>query len=241
MNKSLNIRRWGSGQRVVCLHAVGHSGEDFAAFAARVGPGYEVVAPDFPNDGGPVTPERYADLVEPLLGEAPILIGNSLGGAAAILLAARRPVKALVLCNSGGLAPVGPAERRAIAALVRFFDAGARRAWWFPAAFALYYRLVLPRADKRRREIVAGAYDIAPLLAKAWAGFARPEADLRGLTVTAPTLFAWTTGDRIIPWSKSKAAAERYPNRKVRFFRGGHAAFLEDADAFAAAFREGVP
>lgn len=250
----LAVKRWGAGQPVVCLHAIGHGADDFAPFAARVGEGFEVVAIDWPgqgdspHDGGPVTAAHYADLVEaalPQLCKGPaIFIGNSIGGAAAITLAARRPeaVRALVICNSGGLAPVGMVEKWAIGALAAFFQAGARGAGWFKPAFAAYYRLVLPRAPERRRQIVASAYDIAPLLAEAWAGFAKPEADLRTLApqIAAPTLFAWAKGDRIIPWAKSRAAAERFPHHKARFFRGGHSAFLEDADAFAEAFREGV-
>lgn len=250
----LDVRRWGSGAPVVCLHAIGHSTTDFEAFAARVGEGFEVIAVDWPgqgaspHDGGPVTADHYADLIEALLPkltkQPAIVIGNSIGGAAAIVLAARRPdlVRALVLCNAGGLAPVGAMERRAIGALTSFFQAGARRAWWFKAAFAAYYAMVLPRAPKRRREIVDTAYEIAPLLAQAWASFAQPEADIRRLAekVKAPTLFAWAKSDQIIPWAKSRAAAARFPHHQVRLFRGGHAAFLEDTDAFAEAFREGV-
>jgi pimeloyl-ACP methyl ester carboxylesterase len=250
----LAVRRWGSGAPVICLHAIGHSGADFEAFAQRVGAAFEVIALDWPgqgdspSDAGPVTPEHYADLVEAALPhlcrQPPIVIGNSIGGATAILLAARRPdaLRALVLCNSGGLAPVGPTERQAIGLLTAFFRAGAQGAWWFKAAFAAYYRLILPLAPARRREIVASAYEVASVLAEAWAGFARPEADLRHLapTITTPTLFAWARGDQIIPWSKSKAAAERFPHHEVRLLRGGHSAFLEDTDAFAAVFREGV-
>jgi 4,5:9,10-diseco-3-hydroxy-5,9,17-trioxoandrosta-1(10),2-diene-4-oate hydrolase len=250
----LAVKRWGKGDPVVCLHAIGHGAADFEAFAKRVGDGFEVIAIDWPGqgdspaDGGPVTPEHYADLLEAelpkLCKSAPIVIGNSLGGATAILLASRRPeaVRALVLCNSGGLAPVGPFEQRAIGAIAAFFRAGARRAWWFKTAFAAYYAMVLPRAPKRRREIVADAYRIAPILAEAWEGFRRPEADLRAFapTIQTPALFAWAKSDRLIPWAKSRAAAEQFPRHAVRLFRGGHAAFLEDADAFAAAFREGV-
>ncbi|HEX6865653.1 MAG TPA: alpha/beta fold hydrolase, partial [Caulobacteraceae bacterium] len=143
----LAVKRWGAGQPVVCLHAIGHGADDFAPFADRVGPGFEVIAIDWPGqgasplDGGPVTAAHYADLLEaalPKLCKGPaILIGNSIGGAAAITLAARRPeaVKGLVICNSGGLAPVGPVERRAIALLTAFFRAGERGAGWFKPAF----------------------------------------------------------------------------------------------------------
>lgn len=250
----LAVRRWGSGTPVVCLHATAHTGEDFAPFAARVGEGFEVIALDWPGqgdspfDGGPVTADHYAGLVEAALpalcAEPPIVIGNSIGGAAAIILAARRPeaVKALVICDPGGLAPVGPRERKAIGLLVGLFRAGARRAWWYRAAYGAYYRLILPRAARRRRQIVAMAYETAPILVEAWSGFAAPQADIRALApkVTVPVLFAWAESDRIIPFEKSEAAVGAFPRHTVRLFRGGHSAFLEDADAFAEAFREGV-
>src|SRR5262249_57743760 len=77
------------------------------------------------------------------------LLGNAIGGAAAIRYAATHPerVTALVLENPGGLdAADDRVGRTAIAAMVAFFAAGARGAGWFPAAFAAYYRLVLQRA-----------------------------------------------------------------------------------------------
>jgi 4,5:9,10-diseco-3-hydroxy-5,9,17-trioxoandrosta-1(10),2-diene-4-oate hydrolase len=147
-----------------------------------------------------------------------------------------------VLCDPGGLAALDGTARTAIGLLTALFRAGAHGAGWYRAAFDLYYRQVLPRAPKRRAEIVAAAYDIAPALAGAWAGFDQPESDLRVLppTVTAPVLLAWSKGDRIIAWSRCKAAALTFPRHELRFYRGGHSAFLEDLDAFAADLRAAV-
>jgi len=50
-------------------------------------------------------------------------------------------------------------------------------------------------------------------------------------------LLAWAKSDRIVPWSESRKAVRGFRNRTVKLFRGGHAAFLEDADRFARAFR----
>ena len=250
----LAVRRWGSGQPVICLHAIGHDSTDFAPFAARVGEGFEVIALDWPGQGdsprdtGPVTAAHYANLLEaaiPLLcKQPPIVLGNSIGGTAALIHAARRleSLRGLVLCDTGGLGPIGARERKAIGLLAAMFRAGSRRAWWYPAAFALYYGLVLPRAPERRRQIIASAYDIAPVLAEAWEGFAAPESDLRELAecIQTPTLFAWARGDQIIAWKASEPAARRFPRHAIRMFKGGHAPFLEDPDAFAQAFLDGV-
>lgn len=246
------LTRRGRGPAVVCLHATGHGARDFEAFAARVARDFEVIAVDWPGQGRseadtePASAARYSRILEdllPRLAAGPVvLLGCSIGGAAAIEVAARRGdlVRGLVLCDPGGLVVPDAATRLAVRAMVSFFAAGARGASWFPAAFALYYRMVLPGAAARpqRDRIVAAVRETAPVLAEAWASFGAPAADLRGLAprIGCPTLFAWARQDRVLPWSRSRAAAETFPDVRVEFFRGGHAAFLEDPDRFAQTF-----
>ena len=251
------IRRWGRGQPVLCLHATGHDSEDFAALADRLGGAFELVAPDWPGqghspaDGKPPRAGHYADIIEAVcsgLGlERPILIGNSIGGAAALIAAHRQPAAypALVLCNAGGLAAVDGPARFVIGRMVAFFEAGARGAYWYDRAFAAYYRhLVLPRSEAaaRRNRIIAAGREMAPLLAEAWRGFAEPAADLRDLApgIGIPVWLAWARSDRLVAWSRARKAAARFPLHAVTLFRGGHAAFLEDPDRFAEGFREFV-
>ena len=249
----LAVARRGRGPLVVCLHATGHGARDYEAFADRVGDAFEVLAVDWPGQGRsprettPASAPHYAALLTTLLeklgGGPAIVIGCSIGGAAAIEAAAKRPdlVRALVVCNAGGLAAIDAPSRLAIGAMHRFFAAGARGARWYPKAFDLYYRMVLPgvAARAQRDRIVAASVETAPVLAEAWASFASPQADLRGLarTVRCPTLFAWAAKDRILPWSKSRAAAITVPDHRIEMFDGGHAAFLEDPDRFAESFR----
>lgn len=247
------VARRGRGVPVVCLHAIAHGARDFEPLAERVGDAAEIIAVDWPGQGRsgparePASAASYASLLERLLpqlsDEPVVLLGCSIGGAVAIQLAARRPdlVRALVLCNSGGLLAVDRLTRAATRAMSTFFRQGARGAWWYGGAFGLYYRLVLAEtaAAAQRERIVAAAYETAAPLAEAWASFGRPEADLRGLIpqIRQPTLFAWTTGDRILPWSRHAAAARLFPDHRIELFRGGHAAFLEDPQRFAEAFR----
>jgi pimeloyl-ACP methyl ester carboxylesterase len=56
--------------------------------------------------------------------------------------------------------------------------------------------------------------------------------------VNCPILFAWAKSDRIIPWSASRNAALTAKNGTVALLKGGHSAFVEDADAFARVLRE---
>ena len=250
---TIAVARKGDGPPVVCLHATGHGARDFEPLAERIGDRFEIVATDWPGQGKspceshPASARRYSAILEELLPQIAatpaIVIGCSIGGAAAIELAARRSdlVRALVLCDTGGLVAPDRVTRFAIARMHSFFAAGARGAWWFPAAFALYYRMVLPAAPARaqRDRIVASASEIAPILAESWKSFGEPEADLRPLVprIECPVLFAWAKQDRVLPWERTRAAAETFRDWRVEFFRAGHAAFLEDPDRFAAVFR----
>jgi len=246
------VRRRGAGSPVVCLHSVGHDGRDFEGLADRCSDAFEFICPDWPGHGrsgpdyAPVSAARYAQLVDGLLDKLgianPILVGNSIGGSAAILCASRRPVRGLVLCDSGGLVAVNAAVRAFCSVFERLFIAGARGASWYPAVFALYYRLVLtePPARARRGDIIAGARRLAPLLRQAWASFARPDADLRAAAAAldAPIWVAWARSDRLIPLAMVRPALDQLQNARLSLFRGGHSPFLEQPDAFAAEFQE---
>jgi len=242
----------GTGDPVVCLHAIGHDARDFARVRAGFGARHRVLALDWPGQGrsprdrGPVSAAHYARLLGGVLDALAIgscvLVGNSIGGAAAIAYAAGHPerVRGLVLENPGGLAPVDDrAARAALAGMARFFAAGARGARWFAPAFALYYRIVLQRGAARdaRRRIVARGRELAPVLEQAWRGFASPEADLRPVAprVHCPVLFAWAVRDRFVALSRSLPAIRTFPNAELRRFAAGHAAHLETPDAFEAA------
>jgi 4,5:9,10-diseco-3-hydroxy-5,9,17-trioxoandrosta-1(10),2-diene-4-oate hydrolase len=242
----------GAGDAVVCLHAIGHGAGDFVSLAERLRGRYRVVALDWPGHGRSgadrvaASAQRYAELLRGVLDaltvRQPILIGNSIGGAAALAFAHAHPgaVRALVLENPGGLAPTDDRlARAALAGMEKFFAAGARGAPWFPTAFAAYYRVVLRRraAAAQRRRIVASAFEIAPILHQAWQSFAAPEADQRAVAaeIRCPVLFAWATGDQFVQLRRSRAAIARFPNARLERFRAGHAAHLETPDAFEAA------
>ncbi len=250
------VSRRGAGAPVLCLHAIAHGGRDFEAFSDRMaGHGFEVICCDWPGQGrspadatgATASAERYADVAVALIERLgletrpPILVGNSIGGAAAILAAHRRPdlVRALVLSNPGGLAPVDGLVRTFCLALSAVFAAGARGASWYPAFFALYYRLVLPRREARdqRRRIIAAGLETAPVLAQAWASFAQRKADIREVLcqLATPVFFAWAKDDQIVSWGRSRAAVLR-SGARLEQFRGGHSPFLEDPDRFARSF-----
>ena len=198
------------------------------------GQDFEIVAIDWPGQGrspSSVAPSagNYAALALAALDaldiEHAVLIGNSIGGAAALRVAAHHQdrVIALVLCNSGGLAEINSFLRFVIRRFVAFFRAGEEGKGCFGPAFNLYYRSVLPARPARaqRERIMKSGYEIAGILRQAWETFAQPEADLGNLVarVDCPVWIAWARSDRIIAWSRCRRAVRGFRNHTVTFFR----------------------
>ena len=251
--------RKGAGRPVLCLSATGHGGRDFEAFTRQANEqGFEVVAVDWPGHGSsPDQPKdfspssrSYCALLEALIpklwpnGPRPILLGNSIGAAAALRLAAERPdlVEGLVLCNPGGLAPLNGLAKMYIANKVRFFAKGAAGDRRFAKAFERYYRGILklrPAFEQRARIVKAGP-ELAGVLSEAWNSFRSPDADIRALVpkLACKVLFAWAKDDLIVSWRASKKAALTAPRATVCLLPGGHSPFLEAPELFFEAFLE---
>lgn len=250
---TLAFRQSGQGRDIVCLHAIGHGGGDFDGVVEALASRYRVTVLDWPghgwsdDDSEPPSVVRYGELLAAFIEkqqlEKVVLIGNSIGGGAAIHYARAEPanVAALVLANSAGLIEMTPRNRRAVRVMERFFSAGTARRWWFTPAFALYYRLVLPRAAarQRRRAIVAARYEIAPLLAQAWRSFADPSSDLRSAAagLSCPVLFTWAMRDRFVRYDLCREAIAAVPHAEIEKFDAGHSPFLETPEAFMASVR----
>jgi 4,5:9,10-diseco-3-hydroxy-5,9,17-trioxoandrosta-1(10),2-diene-4-oate hydrolase len=251
---SLAYNDEGRGPVVVCLHATGHGARDFEQTRAQLKSDYRVIAVDWPGHGRsshdtqPHGMHRYADLLEGFLTKLGItecaIIGNSVGGGAALIYAARHPerVRGIVLENPAGLAPISAAAVAVMKTFTRFFAAGASGASWYPAAFAAYYRALLPLAPAhaQRARIVAAAVESAPALTQAWASFSKPTGDLRELApmIATPILVLWATGDQLNRLSRAKPALKRFANARIVTLPGGHSPHLEVPDRFEAAVRD---
>lgn len=246
------VRKHGTGPAVLCLHATGQGARDYDLFAERMQDRFSIFALDWPAHGDspaeatPASAVRYAKIlagaVDALGLQNFILIGNSIGGAAATAYGAAHAgrVRGLVLCDSGGLAPVNLIVRLYCRRMARRFARGAAGDPTFPDWFARYYATILtePAAAWRRKEIVAAGRAVAGVLAQAWESFAAQDADLRHLipSLTMPVFYAWGSKDRTLRWSWSRRAATRAPNHSIQLFKAGHAAFLEQPDEFDRSF-----
>lgn len=250
---SLAFSRHGQGQPIVCLHAIGHGGADFAALITALQHQFELICIDWPQQGRsgadkqPASATRYAQLLELALQQLdikkPIIIGNSIGGAAAILYAAKQPVHALVLCDAGGLVPINWITRTFVSFFMMFFQAGARGIWGFPTLFRLYYRYMIlpsPAAAVQRQLIINSAREIAPVLRDAWYSFKQPEADIRAVAASLDISIwcAWAKQDRVIPLWMCRPAIKQLKHAQLSTFRGGHSAFLEQPEAFVAGLQD---
>jgi pimeloyl-ACP methyl ester carboxylesterase len=237
-----------SAPTIVCLHAIGHGGSDFFSFAKHFSSRYRIVILDWPghgaseNDSVPVSTQRYAQLLDGVLKQLElndvILFGNSIGGGAAVRVAAAHPekVKALILSNPAGFDSGGLLASLFIGHLKSRFQWGIEGQARFANWFSNYYDsiLVTKAADSQRERIVRSGYESAQLLWEAWDSFSKPDAYLGPLlpSLRMPTFVAWADKDQLVQWSRNAPAIEKIAGVTVRHFEAGHTPFLETPEAF---------
>jgi pimeloyl-ACP methyl ester carboxylesterase len=232
---------------MVLLHANGGDRRDFGLIVPRLAElGWRVTTLDWPGHGR--SPRSHGEtavgfaeqLPETLdrLGESHVLLGNSVGGFAALHAAARRPdlVAGLVLVSPGGFSPRSPVTTLACRII------GARPV--APHAYRLLPKLYLRGRSVGVTDAIARARTASESAANTevygsvWRSFADPDHDARRLAteVRCPTLLAWGTRDPILPWLIDGGRARRaLPHADVITFDGaGHQPFIERPDEFLA-------
>ena len=239
----------GEGLTIVCLHAIGHGAGDFKLFRKGFCDRYRVIAIDFPSHGNsdsdtqPASSSRYAELIglflDKLAIEKVVLIGNSIGGAAAIqyAFAHLHRVQGLVLENPGGLDPSDNIKTVFTRLMAKLFSQGIKKSWFYSRGFADYYRyLVLPtpEAQEHREKIIASAYEIAPCLSQAWQSFGDKASDLRHMvqSINCPVLLAWASRDKIVQLDRCLPTIKHFPKAKLEIFEAGHCPHLETPKKF---------
>src|SRR5262249_51934941 len=165
--------------------------------------------------------EMLEDLYEP-----PILVGHSLGGLLAQMIAARRPVRALVLiapCAPWGVMPTTFFE---VVSAQTLFLAGD---FWNTALKPDYAVAAAHTLDKLSRADRKAVFDrfvpesgLATFEILHWALDFRRASHVRARDVTCPILCIAGSDDRINPPSTVKRIAERYQGRAVFQEIAGH-------------------
>jgi pimeloyl-ACP methyl ester carboxylesterase len=231
------VPRGGTGAPLLFLHAAGGAGQwlEFHRLLARR---YEVYAPDHPGfgrsdelaevEGVDDLVYHYLDVIDRLGLERPHVVGASFGGwvAAELAVAAPHLIGSLVLLSAAGLRlpghpiadPFIMTPRQVVETL--YHDPG--KAPPMPAE---------PDVDM----VLAVYRDMTALARFSWAPFLNnPKLERRLRRITAPTLVAWPSDDRLIPIAHGRRYAELIPNAEFAVVEDcGHAMYFERPAAFA--------
>lgn len=260
----------GSGPAIVCVHGLGGSHTNWLAAGPLLARSARVLAPDLAGFGRtplagrsasiPANRELLDRFVAEVVGAPAILVGNSMGGALAMLEASARPERV------AGLVLVGPALPRPSGTLPDLRVAATFGAYAIPGVGERYMRrrarvlgpeglvretLLMCCVDPSRvpLQAVQAMVEIArerrqmpwavPAFLEAARSLLRVVGRRRVYTdmmrsITAPTLLVQGAHDRLVPLAAAREAARLRPDWTLEVFEDvGHVPQLEDPPRFA--------
>jgi pyruvate dehydrogenase E2 component (dihydrolipoamide acetyltransferase) len=229
----------GASVPVLLVHGFGADLNTWMFTQPALAEGRRVIALDLPGHGGSVKrvasgdAEHLAQAVESAAGalglERAHLVGHSMGGAVAALLASRRPELAatLSLIASAGLGP----EINA-AFIDGFVRASRRREAAEVLGLLVHNPALISRSmveDVLRYKRLDGVTAALTTIAEAWFAGGRQSLALADqiLELKIPVQIIWGREDRIIPVSQAEAFAERLPVHVLD--EAGHLPHMEKA------------
>ena len=248
----------GAGNRVVLVHGFTGSKENWLPMFAELSQQHEVIAPDLPgwgmserkpglDYGFSAQAERLAIWIrqQPAGGGPLVLVGHSMGGGIAALVAARYPelVDKLVLVDAAGVRFDDNDFSRAVSRGEHPFEVSNRTTLdrqlglvfehppWvpWPADRAFIQRRIADQPFER---------DVLDRIAR------RDDALLPGIeaiSIRAPTLLLWCRDDRIIHVSAARRYAGRIADTRTVLLAGcNHMPMMERPAETAAAIKEFV-
>ena len=242
------VALWGEadGPAIVLLHANGGSNRDWDAVAPRLGEVLPVLRVDWPGFGASPAPRldrfdgamSYAAALDQVLDALAadgvtrtVLIGNSVGGRAALQAARARPdrVVAVVGVAPGGFTSPNPATRGFCRLMAS--DRLGRRMIVPLTRLYLRRRTEVTRAEIVRAREVASDPVASAVHAAVWASFADARHDLRADGPSpVPTLLTWGRWDPVLPARTDGRRAARVLGAPLHTFATGHEPFAERPD-----------
>lgn len=221
---------------VILIHGAGSSHLCWPAALRRL-PGCRVLALDLPGHGRSagvglqsidLIADRLVDFLEALGLYHAVFIGHSLGGAAALGLAARHPghVAGLGLIGSGAYLNVPPELVQQLSSPVTY-GAGLQQ---------IEASLSAPKTPPGMLEdALRMLKETRPSVLYAdWLACSRYDLRDRVAGIRAPTWVACGTADRATPLAFSHFLASRLPDAELQILSGaGHLIFMEESEALA--------
>jgi len=255
----LHLERRGRGPALMLLHGFTGSGRSMAGVAQAFEREYEILAPDLPGHGRSDVPLRSADYgfndcVDDLLatlaaaGHARAhLLGYSMGARVALGYAVRHPASVATLILVGPRAGISDPDKRAArrradeALAARIETEGVEKFVdeWMAQPVVATQRNLGPEffAQARRDRLANSAQGLAASLRRLGPGAQPPLFDALP-HMTAPTLLVAGALDREFVES-AHDLARRMPRAEVcEIADAGHAAHLEQPEAFVRAVHE---
>jgi pimeloyl-ACP methyl ester carboxylesterase len=232
----------GRGTKVVLLHGLGSSAEDWLFQVPALGRRHSVAAVDLPGHGGvPSLPgwpsvADYAAEVAAAMGERGAgpahIVGLSLGGAVALQLAVDAPTRVRSLSLINTFAKFRLTFAAWLRGAVRLGLGLTGRMDWLGAWVASG---LFPRPDQAALRQVAAARIAANDRRGYLQGLraaARFDLGPRLGTIRVPTLVVSGTADTTVPTSSSRALASRIPGAQLQLLEGaGHVASVDAPEA----------
>jgi pimeloyl-ACP methyl ester carboxylesterase len=246
------LDRRGSGPPIVLLHSGGHDRHDFDAIVPQLAARFETLAFDLPAHGDSsmfTEPARaraidmcegILDAVDALDVAPAIVVGNSVGGTAALHLAMQRPerVKALVLVSTSGFVEASVGVRAYCR--IQGIEAVRRHLGMAFARFYLKKRNVHTTELLARMQRARTRKDFIAMEAALWRSFSAPESNLSADAerVRCPVHFVWGRHDPVLRANvEGRRARALLPHATWTTLDLGHVPFVEDPAAFLEAVR----
>ncbi|MHC1560722.1 alpha/beta fold hydrolase [Actinomycetospora sp. C-140] len=251
-DRTLRYADVGEGPAIVLIHGLGGSWQSWLENIPALSRGHRVIALDLPGFGRSESlpahsgANEFVEAIDGLLAHlgitSAVIVGHSLGGLVATLVAERRPglARGLVLVSAGSVG-LGRARLAAIGAGFGLFDAVVRRTPLLdlvathPSLRWMFLRWAVQRPTTLdpdlAREVIPAMK--APGFADAVASGVEVVRAAEPVRVRCPTMLIWGRDDHLIPLSTAHRLRRSLPGARLAVLEDvGHCSMFEWPEVF---------